>query len=146
MRLLRSPFVRACLLGALFAAPLGALVQRSMTWQILHVDTATVWGIDLAIYAVCILVLAGLAGALALPIRWLVRRVVSGLSPALASLLAVLLPAGLGLWLFAQMTSWSLRADEQAKLLLVLVTFYGIFHVVLNRAATVRESAPVGST
>ncbi len=123
MKWLRARFPRACLAGALVAAPIGALVQRSFDWEILYVHTATHWGIDAAIYAVAIAVIALLAGALGILFRWLFR----GLPPLTAAVLTTLTASAFGLLAFRRLISWPLDGSEIAKLYLVLAAFYGVF-------------------
>lgn len=127
MRLLRARFPRACLAGALVATPVGALVQRTLDWEILYVNTSTHWAIDAAIYAVSIAVMALLAGVLGLLFRWLFR----GIAAPAATVLTALCAAAAGLLLFVRLVSWPLDGSELSKLFLVLAAFYGVFCVIM---------------
>lgn len=125
--------LRANLLATAVAGPVGALVQRHLSFEILGFDPGTPPLLRALGLVLAVLLLGQLTGLIAgVP----VDRVVARLAPRWRWS-AVPLSAGLAVALFAATLAWELRASEIVLLLALTATFFGV-----RRACLAKRVAP----
>lgn len=114
----RSLFATAC--ATAVAAPLGALVQRGLSFELVSIAAAPPWRLALT-HVLAIGVLGALAALVAgAPVDRAARRW------RLPPWSAVPLSAALAVGLFALSVPWRLEGGEAALLLVLTAAFFGV--------------------
>lgn len=125
-------FLRATAFASLVAGPLGVLVQRRLSFELLSIDEGgrSWWRIPAYFVAALLmgLLTALVAGA---PVEYVLGR----LHVRRARWWSVPLASGIAVWLFSLVVPWGLRAGEVVLLLGWMAVFFGVRAIFMEGRA-----------